>query len=298
MVDPDEDRHIQSDFSFAMAAQWLQNCTEHHQQCYRHGSKLSMPTRLIDIRGLSKNSVKLVENVANEPYVALSHWWGNEGFPRTTLATLDQHRQSISLGSLSQTLREAISTVSRLGFHYIWIDALAIVQDWNEDWLAESSRMGNVYSGALFTLAVADAENHSEGMCREHEARLKDVFAESTTRGAGARSSLLLNGPCFKYRILATDLKSPIFKSWNRAKLNLNNGKWLLDREQKLPLDVLCVVLAEDDVAKVLVCMCLVPSEDDPDEWKRVGICHWDGLIHQIAGFTGKEPALKNCAVI
>jgi hypothetical protein len=74
------------------------------------------------------------------------------------------------------------------------------------------------------------------------------------------------------------DLKKSVYKSWNSASLHLNTGKWVLDRAAELPLNLECVIIAEDSVAKMLVLLCLVPDEQDPRAWKRVALCHWDGL--------------------
>ena len=40
-----------------------------------------------------------------------------------------------------------------------------------------------------------------------------------------------------------------MYKSWNVAKHNLNIGRWVLDRTAKLPLDIECIVIVEDNAA-------------------------------------------------
>ena len=46
-----------------------------------------------------------------------------------------------------------------LGFRYVWIDSLYIVQDSASDWQRESSLMGSVYSGGAINIAVDAAED-------------------------------------------------------------------------------------------------------------------------------------------
>lgn len=123
------------------------------------------------------------------------------------------------------------------------------------------------------------------------EPQTKIILAESKTQpgATGLIGSLIISGPSFNYHLTANDMKKPVFKSWNAAKLKLNTGIWLLDRTLKLPLDIQCVIMAEDNVAKMLVCLCLVPDEDTDGQWKRIGLCHWDGLAWQVPKFVGME---------
>jgi hypothetical protein len=68
-------------------------------------------------------------------------------------------------------MRDAIHVTRKLGCRYIWIDALCIIQDSEADWLREASKMSEVFRGAIVTIAVADADNHSQGMFRSRLAQ-------------------------------------------------------------------------------------------------------------------------------
>lgn len=81
----------------------------------------------------------------------------------TEWRTLQQMKTAIHLSSLPKTLREAVSITRRLGVQYLWIDALCIIQDSVEDWQIESSRMGEIYRDALFTISADGARDSSEG---------------------------------------------------------------------------------------------------------------------------------------
>ena len=50
-----------------------------------------------------------------------------------------------------------------LGVGYLWVDALCILQDNVEDKDGEIARMGQIYSGAYFTLSAAGAEHCNQG---------------------------------------------------------------------------------------------------------------------------------------
>ncbi|KAF2489445.1 HET-domain-containing protein [Lophium mytilinum] len=155
-----------------VAIHWLRNCIAGHWQCNIAMHRRFFPTRVLDTGppGILAEPVLLEADSYRGPYVALSHQWGTSTLPRTTLANIKQRRQSIPLAELTNTMRDAISIVRNLGFRYIWLDVACIIQDSKEDWLAESSKMADVYRSAILTLAVADAEDHSEGIFRPREA--------------------------------------------------------------------------------------------------------------------------------
>ncbi|KAK7718842.1 hypothetical protein SLS57_005952 [Botryosphaeria dothidea] len=64
---------------------------------------------------------------------------------------------------LPKTFRDAITVVRSLGFRYIWIDSLCIVQDDLDEWLRESEQMGVIYERAALTIAACHAKNSTEG---------------------------------------------------------------------------------------------------------------------------------------
>ena len=78
---------------------WLRKCDESHC-CAQQNAVL--PTRLLDIGESAKSAVvKLLESVEgqNGRYIALSHCWGSSHRIKTTNATIDAHKQGISLTS-------------------------------------------------------------------------------------------------------------------------------------------------------------------------------------------------------
>ncbi|KAI1338506.1 heterokaryon incompatibility protein-domain-containing protein [Xylariaceae sp. FL0016] len=78
--------------------------------------------------------------------------------------TLKEHRKEILTDSrLPKTFRDAIAIVRFLGFRYIWIDSLCILQDRKEDWEAESKKMGEIYRNAQLTIVAAAATSGDSG---------------------------------------------------------------------------------------------------------------------------------------
>ncbi|KAK3368430.1 heterokaryon incompatibility protein-domain-containing protein [Podospora didyma] len=107
-----------------------------------------------------------------EAYVALSYVWGKPR-GRTTLthrtfATL--HRKG-SLAptneSISQTIRHAITVCKDFGVRLLWVDALCIIQDAenNPEKLEQIRNMHHVYGDALFTIVAGAGEDAEAGLC-------------------------------------------------------------------------------------------------------------------------------------
>lgn len=70
---------------------------------------------------------------------------------------------------------------------------------------------------------------------------------------------------------------------------SLGHVTWMLDSMTGTPFNMECVIVGEDNVAKELVLLCLVPDNSAPGQYKRVGLCQWNGLTWQVAKHVGKE---------
>ena len=69
-----------------------------------------------------------------------------------------------------------------LGFRYIWIDSLCIIQDDTKDWEAEAALMHQYYKLSLLTIAAADASSSEDGLFRDRD-RLRNQPCELVIRG-------------------------------------------------------------------------------------------------------------------
>ncbi|KAH8779474.1 heterokaryon incompatibility protein-domain-containing protein, partial [Hyaloscypha sp. PMI_1271] len=137
---------------------WLNQCKESHQLC-RGGEGMFMPRRALDLglEGIGDpGDPVLVDTDKQYPYVALSYCWGSakEKWVLTKKINIGQHRQSLPFSQLPATLRDAINLTKKLGFRFIWIDALCIIQDDYMDWVTEAATMGDVYYNASLVLAA------------------------------------------------------------------------------------------------------------------------------------------------
>ncbi|KAH9878008.1 hypothetical protein J1614_003225 [Plenodomus biglobosus] len=83
--------------------------------------------------------------------------WGEDNCNQLRLLQEDVDKFQVDipeerLGS-SSTFREAIAATRALGYRYLWIDSLCIIQDSASDWDFEARRMAIVYGNAVCNLA-------------------------------------------------------------------------------------------------------------------------------------------------
>lgn len=99
-------------------------------------------------------------------YVALSYVWGESESVqqyKTTKVRLPSLCRSIDPAVLPKTIQEAIHATRELGIPYLWVDALCIVQDDDEDRSRELASMAQIYRHATVTISAASAENCEDG---------------------------------------------------------------------------------------------------------------------------------------
>ncbi|KAI8188027.1 hypothetical protein K4K51_007637 [Colletotrichum sp. SAR 10_75] len=99
----------------------------------------------------------------HEPYVALSYVWGTDETAYTTLTdNVMLHRMHGGLEDvllrLPKAIQDAIDLVRRLGFKYMWIDRLCIVQNSSRSWKLNAFNMDLIYGNAALTICAADGD--------------------------------------------------------------------------------------------------------------------------------------------
>jgi hypothetical protein len=73
-------------------------------------------------------------------------------------------RGFIPFSELTKSVQDAIYTVQQLGYRYLWIDYLCIIQDRPIDWKQESTVMNKVYAHSTCTIAATAATNGNDGL--------------------------------------------------------------------------------------------------------------------------------------
>ncbi|KAK4186738.1 heterokaryon incompatibility protein-domain-containing protein [Podospora australis] len=148
---------------FARARAWIERCQRHHQNCKLFNTKY-MPKRLLEItREKSDLQVRLVNDPEPTPYAILSYCWGGDQPAKTTMARLPDYQADIPLSSLPQTIQDAVTVTSGIGLTYLWVDAMCIIQDSDDDKTIQISQMHQVYRGALLTIAASATKTSLDG---------------------------------------------------------------------------------------------------------------------------------------
>jgi hypothetical protein len=125
-----------------------------------------MPTRVLDIGDQTSLRV-LVTKGKKEQYATLSYCWGNpkeHKQPITTISNLEHREEVLYLTTLSPVFQDAIIITRQLGYRYLWIDSLCIIQDSRDDWVAEAPNMRQYYMGSSANIIAAAAKNPDYGI--------------------------------------------------------------------------------------------------------------------------------------
>ena len=144
----------------------IENCLANHPECTLEGSLL--PSMLLQISGTAiKPSVRLVKTVGvvERPlrYVCLSYCWGGEKAGMTMSTRLGSYLAGIDTSLLPKTILDAVRVTLNLGFGYLWVDALCIVQDSGLDKGVELNKLSSIYAGTASTLCVMSTKIMTEG---------------------------------------------------------------------------------------------------------------------------------------
>ncbi|KAF2823808.1 hypothetical protein CC86DRAFT_384355 [Ophiobolus disseminans] len=107
-----------SDEAVYRAQSWLKTCLEGQFTC---GPKLgiSLPTRILWIRGPEDVFLYEPVNIEDGEYACLSHCWGGQSLIQTTTSTIHQYKVAIPWAEFPRTFREAVSFTYRLGIQRI-----------------------------------------------------------------------------------------------------------------------------------------------------------------------------------
>ncbi|KAI1635196.1 heterokaryon incompatibility protein-domain-containing protein [Biscogniauxia mediterranea] len=169
-------RDVQSDNVFVAAKSLIKTCLDPdkpHKHC-QYSRDTVLPTRVLDVGKPEDPHVtiklKVNQTETHAPYLALSYCWGKQPKPTAPVQplllrrnTLHSFIDDIKLESLQQSVQDAIFVTRKLGFRYLWVDALCIVQDCKIDKDEEISRMASIYKNATITIAASSSRKATDG---------------------------------------------------------------------------------------------------------------------------------------
>ncbi|KAL8297104.1 hypothetical protein RB597_006273 [Gaeumannomyces tritici] len=145
---------------------WLRDCDYNHGRTCNHprpGERIRMeiPLMCIDV-------VKdcLVDTTSKERYLALSYTWGQVDMHMTLRKNVAERRRPGGLAAIPfpRTIRDAIQLVRLMGERLLWIDAVCIVQDDQDQKARDIPRMDVVYGNAFVTIAAMYGDSADAGL--------------------------------------------------------------------------------------------------------------------------------------
>lgn len=161
---PSLDKVVDSSATTRSIREWIQEC-----RCLGRPLNESpfQPTRLLDVEGTTdRDHVTLIEThgISVPDYACLSYCWGGlQPIVNSTTRKSPPEGWTISLHELPKTFRDAIHVLRRLGYRYVWIDSLCIIQDDLDDKEREINQMPHIYKGSSLTLCASTARSCDEG---------------------------------------------------------------------------------------------------------------------------------------
>lgn len=206
-------------FDLEMIKTWVRSCEQWHgNECIN-----AMPWETADfgvpfIRMISLNDNKLIETSCPPSYAALSYVWGPATVFRTIRDNIEMLMQpeGLPVSSFPKSIRDAMALAKELGFQYIWIDSLCIVQDSIEDKVQQLRMMDRIYSRASLTIVAAAGSHAGAGIPglqpetrsrKQHTAQISDdltlVALHPDTHRSAAATTWNTRGWTYQERLLS-----------------------------------------------------------------------------------------------
>ncbi|GAP85656.1 hypothetical protein SAMD00023353_1300760 [Rosellinia necatrix] len=163
---PQFGREVEVDtIDWSVVQRWISCCLEHSNEGIMSSSDNTGKLRLRVVDVIDGCVVELPHKAQ---YVALSYVWGSDQHVKLQTENLPQlssrgYLQSPS-GRPSKTIVDATRVVRSLGYRYLWVDALCIIQDDFTNLEQNIMQMDSVYSQALFTIAATAGVGANHGL--------------------------------------------------------------------------------------------------------------------------------------
>ena len=159
--------------AYSQITKWLDQCKE-HVDCGGMSLYADLPSRLIEVAPADSRGVPRLRSTTGlkGSYLALSYCWGSSQSYVLTTKSLEVMMKKLEVKKLPQTILDAIDVTRNLGFKYLWVDALCIMQDLAEpdaqqDMNQELAIMDQVYKNAAMTIVAACVPSVTDGFLKD-----------------------------------------------------------------------------------------------------------------------------------
>lgn len=146
--------------------EWLSTCDASHSECKRQSQNIFVPKRLVQLTRCGNDwQLRLRYCSERTHYTALSYCWGGE--QEISLTSANERlweRSQLDWQSLPLTIQDAVLVTFVLGYQFIWIDSLCILQDDEADKAIQIAQMPRIYDNATLTLSAVGANSVHDGL--------------------------------------------------------------------------------------------------------------------------------------
>ncbi|KAH8805378.1 heterokaryon incompatibility protein-domain-containing protein [Xylogone sp. PMI_703] len=160
-------RPVGGQVDFDLCRSWINICIEDHGGNCTPVPLHEFPGRRLTVIDVERRMIVL--GVSACSYAALSYTWG-KGVKQLELSQITLKRLTTPGGlddewsDIPQTIRDAMILCSRLSVRFLWVDALCIQQDDEENKHNQMHIMDAIYSGATFTIVAAFGRDSWAGL--------------------------------------------------------------------------------------------------------------------------------------
>ena len=159
--------------AYSQIKQWLDQC-KHHVDCGEMPMYANLPSRIIEVAPAGSLGVPRLRYTTGMKglYLTLSYCWGCDQSYVLTTKNLDVLMTKLEVKMLPQTILDAIEVTKALGFEYLWVDALCIMQDSAEaaardDMNQELAKMDQIFRNATMTIVAACVSSVKDGFLKD-----------------------------------------------------------------------------------------------------------------------------------
>ncbi|KAJ4351485.1 uncharacterized protein N0V89_006828 [Didymosphaeria variabile] len=139
-----------------------------------------LPKRVIEVPTDPAQScrIRTTDNKLGR-YAILSHCWGSSDITMKLKDSLiAEFQNTIPYEELPRSFQDAIQITRRLGFKYLWIDALCISQDNAEEWAEEAPKMSLYYGRSSLMISATAAEDSTRGILTNRHIRYSPLLGK------------------------------------------------------------------------------------------------------------------------
>jgi ankyrin repeat protein len=187
-VEPDPKAKIGLEIDYRCLSRWIKACNNQHDGYCQPTSVQSRQPHQVPEWVIDTQDGRIVPGLTVSRYIALSYVWQNDQeiawSPKEERILLKQsnlcnfqkpgYLNGTAAAHLPQVVKDTIDLVRKTGERYLWVDCLCIVQD-DGNTRAQVERMGEIYSGAYFTVIGATSSGLFSMQRSANKLRQRDI---------------------------------------------------------------------------------------------------------------------------